>query len=291
MSNIKMIDTTLIVPGNNDRTRFDPKALQELANSISENGLIQPITVRHIDSTEMYQIVAGERRTRAIELLNWSEVPCIVVSLNDEEASAVMLTENVSRDDLDPIDEANAYASRISLYGWDAKKCSKQAGVSSVRVEFRLKLLKLRDDLQDLVRTGDIGLGYAQIISQADLDSNFQMLAIRKLRDNTSPTPAWFRRVCGELFQQQAQATLFDAPLFGGQISVNDQPTEVPADPPLPSTTIPPTSGNKPHEVLNNQINFWQQAAEAWNALGKNFKRDQCTAAALALKSALAYIV
>lgn len=170
---VTMIDTTLIVPGNNDRTRFDPTALRELAESIKGHGLIQPVIVRHLDGTELYQIVAGERRTRAIDLLGWPEVPCLVADLNDEEASAVMLTENVARDDLDPVDEANAYANRMALYGWDEKRCAQQAGVSTVRVQFRLKLLKLRDNLKDLVRTGDLELGYAQIIAQADLDANF----------------------------------------------------------------------------------------------------------------------
>lgn len=289
MNNTTMIDASLIIPGNNDRTHFDPAALKELANSISEHGLIQPVIVRPLDGTELYQIIAGERRCRAIDLLGWPEVPCLVKDLNDEEASAVMLTENIARDDLDPIDEANAYASRMALFRWDEKMCAKKAGVSRVRVQFRLKLLKLREDLQNLVRTNDLELGYAQIISQANLDANFQMLAIRQLRDNPSPTPAWFRRVCGQLFEQQAQATLFDAPLFGGQI-LSEQPTESQPDPPLPSTTIPPTNGQNPRELLANQITFWSQAAEAWDKLGKNFKRDQCTAAALALKSALIFL-
>lgn len=285
-----LIDATLIVPGNNDRTRFDPAALRELADSIGEHGLIQPVTVRPLDGTELYQIVAGERRSRAVALLGWSEVPCIVTDLNDEEASAVMLTENVARDDLDPIDEANAYASRMALFGWDEKTCAQKAGVSTVRVQFRLKLLKLRGNLQDLVRTGDLELGYAQIIAQSGLDTNFQMLAISRLRDNPSPTPAWFRRVCGQLFERQAQASLLDAPLFGGQIIVEPQASEPPPDPPLPSTTIPPVGGQDARDVVGNQVAFWQQAAETWDELGKNFKRDQCVAAATALKSALIFL-
>lgn len=284
------IDATLIVPGNNDRTKFDEKALRELADSIKQSGLIQPPTVRQIEGTEMYQIVAGERRYRATQLLGWEEVPCYVADVNDEEASLAMLIENVQRDDLDPIDEANAYATRLNHYGWDIDTLAQKTGLSKVRIRFRLKLRSLRPDIQGMVSSGSLQLGYAQIISDANLDPNFQLLAIRHLRDNPSPTPAWFRRICSKLLEQQAQAEMFDAPLFGGPQAVNVQATEKPADPPLPSTTMPPKSGETPRDIIGGQVKFWQEAAEAWNKLGKAFKRQECEAAAFALKSTLAVL-
>lgn len=284
-----LIDATLIVPGNNDRTVFNSKRLKELADSIQENGLIQPITVRPIDDTELYQIIAGERRYRAIELLGWSEVPCIIADANEQEASIAMLIENVQRADLDPIDEANAYASRMAQYGWTIDDLSQKTGLSKIRIQFRIKLLNLRSDIQALVSSSQLQLGYAQIISDTGLDANFQALAIRQLRDNPNPSPAWFRRICGKLLEQQSQINLFDAPLFGGPIFDNSSPKQ-PQYPPLPSTTIPPKSGKSPKEVLTNQATFWQQAAQAWEELGKPFKRQECEAAAKALQSAMMFV-
>lgn len=290
MTSITMIDRTLITPGNNDRTVFEPNALRELADSISQNGLIQPVTVRPIADGELFQIVAGERRFRAVSLLEWGEVPCIVKNMTDEEASAIMLAENVSRADIDPIDEAMAYRSRITLFGWSVAECARQAGVSAIRVQFRLKLLKLRPDVQSLVRNGNIPLGYASILSDADLDADRQMIAFARLRDNPSPTPGWFRRMVGELQAQQNQIGLFAAPgpLFGEYIPTKDD-TPI-ALPPSPETHQPPNSGKTVRDIVNSQIRFWQEAAEAWSNLGKPFKRQECEAAAHALTAVLSAI-
>lgn len=282
MSQITHIPATLIIPGNNDRTKFDPKAIQERAESIRENGLIQPPTVRQIEGG-MFQIVAGECRVRAMKLLGWSEIPCLVSGLNDEQASVAMMIENVQRTDLDHIDEANAYANRMATYGWTIDDIAQKTGLSRNRIVSRLKLLKLRDDLRALVKSGDFKLGYAQILADANLDSNFQMLAFRKLRDHVNPTPGWFRRQVSELLEKQAQATMFDAPLFGGP-ALEAQPVEKPIDPPHPSNTIPPRS------TLAGQVTFWQQAAGEWAKLGKSFKKQECEAAAQALQSAMMFI-
>ena len=289
MTSITMIDRTLITPGNNDRTVFEPNALRELADSISQNGLIQPITVRPIADGELFQIVAGERRFRAISLLEWVEVPCIVKDMTDEEASAIMLAENVSRADIDPVDEAMAYRSRITLFGWSVAECARQAGVSAIRVQFRLKLLKLRPDVQSLVRNGNIPLGYASILSDADLDADRQMIAFARLRDNPTPTPGWFRRLVGELQAQQNQIGLFaSGPLFGEYIPAKeDAPSALP---PSPETHQPPNSGKTVRDIVAGQIRFWQEAAEAWSNLGKPFKRQECEAAAHALTAVLSAI-
>src|SRR3990167_1299050 len=116
-------DTSLIAArkidqGANDRTVFNAEALDDLAASIRDNGLAQPITVRPVRRGR-YEIVAGERRFRACaHLLGWTSVPCIVRDMDDAQAAAVMLAENVARADLDPADEALAYQSRIERYGW-----------------------------------------------------------------------------------------------------------------------------------------------------------------------------
>lgn len=290
MTNIVLIDTTSIAAGNNDRTVFEPKALRELADSIDKNGLIQPITVRPAGDTGIFQIVAGERRFRAMSLLEWSEIPCIVKEMTDEEAAAVMLAENVSRADIDPIDEAMAYNSRMALFGWSVADCARHAGVSAIRVQFRVKLLILRPDIQSLIRTGQMTVGYASILSDADLDRNRQLMAVAKLRDNSSPTTGWFRRVVGELQAEQNQAGLFnmDGPLFGEYIPTKED--TAPVMPPSPETHQPPAIGKTLRDIVNGQIRFWQEAAEAWSNLGKPFKRQECEAAAHALTAVLGAI-
>jgi ParB/RepB/Spo0J family partition protein len=285
---IQDLQISQIVAGNNDRTRFDQAALLELADSIREHGLAQPITVRLVGN--VYQVVAGERRLRAIrDILGRETIPAIVRDLNDEAASAIMLAENVARADLDPIDEARAYQARMDAYGWTVKDCATQAGVSSVRVKFRLKLLRLRPELQDLVRNGDLPLGYAQILSDADLDTNRKMLALARLRDNPRPTPMWFRKEVNRLREAQCQESLFDTAFFTVQEASTEKATF--EEPPHPSTTTPPVEGEAPRAKMVNQITFWQKAAEAWDALGKPFKRQECEAAVSALTMALAVII
>lgn len=288
MTAITKIDTSQIMPGPNDRTQFYPNALAELAANIAAHGLIQPITVRIIDGTDKYEIVAGERRFRACaDILNWATIPAIVADLTDEEASAVMLAENVARTDIDPIDEANAYAIRMRLYGWTVSECAQRAGVTEVRVQFRIKLLKLRPDLQALVRTSNLAIGYAQILADANLDPDRQLIAIAALRDSKSPTPPWFRRACNDLLTQQAQDTLIESlPIVTGRPI--DNPTAQPiAEPPSPATHRPATNGATPWERIASQIGFWESAADQWQQLGKPFKRQECQAAMQALQFAL----
>jgi len=211
---ITKIDLKDIVPGNNDRTVFNADALQELSDSIKEHGLIQPITVREISESDLFEIVAGERRFRACQLAGMEVISAIIADMDDEEASAVMLSENIARSDLDPIDEAIAYQKRMDQFDWTIDEIAEKAGVSTIRVRFRIKLLALKEDLKQLVRTGNLSLGYAQIIASANLDSNFQALAVRALNENNNPTPGWFRNVCGKLFNQQAQSKMFEGVLF-----------------------------------------------------------------------------
>lgn len=277
-----------IVPGNNDRTTFDETALQELADSLREYGLIQPITVRQLDDTDLYQIIAGERRYRAARLLGWAQVPCIIIDADDEQAAALMLAENVARKDLDPIDEARAYQSRMDLYGWTIDQLAEKAGVSTIRVQFRLKLLRLTPEVQQLIRTNNLQLGYAQILSDSGLDTNRQRIAVAKLRDNPNPTPGWFRGVINILIEQQAQAGMFEQDL----LNVQSAPAlaALANEPPHPGTTQPPKIGRTPRERLQSQIEFWTRAADQWQRIGKPFKRQECQAAAQALQAALAVV-
>jgi len=279
--NISNIPCSKVQAGNNDRTVFNHAALLELAESIRQHGLAQPITVRAVNSH--YEIVAGERRFRAIsEILHMPEIPAIIRNLSDEQAAAIMLSENTARQDLDPIDEAGAYQKNMTRFAWSIEETAKNAGVSTQRVHARLKLLKLREDLQNLVRNGDLQMGYAQIIAHAELDRNRQLIALRELRENPRPTPSWFRRVVNELKEQQAQAAMFDLELLTVQ-EANSAETKELELPPHPQTHQAPKTGSSIVEVVQRQAEFWRNAAAAWNDLGHAHKRKECNAAAVAL--------
>ncbi len=166
--------------GNNDRTFFDKESLKDLATSIDEHGLAQRPLIRPIKSDEFkYEIIAGERRFRAMsQVLGWTKIPVVIRKMSDMAASALMLAENLARQDIDPIDEANAYARRIDE-GWTIEEIADRCGVRKERVECRLRLTKVREDIQDLVRFGNFPIGHAELLSK--LDNNRQMLAAKPL--------------------------------------------------------------------------------------------------------------
>mgnify|MGYP000866055990 CR=1 FL=1 len=211
MTTIQNIDTALVLAGNNDRKVFEPQALSELAASIKEHGLAQPITVRPLG--DKFQIVAGERRFRAIsQILKWETVPAIVRTLTDEEASAVMLVENTSRADLNPIEEAQAYQARRQTYGWDLERIARVAGVSEDLIKRRLALLSLVEEAQHLVANGHLPLGHAEALSE--LDSNRQRIALRIFNQSDNMSFRVFRGVIGQLLEEQSQDGLFDLENF-----------------------------------------------------------------------------
>jgi len=211
MSEIVHIPCRLVVPGQNDRTDFDQARLVELADSIRQNSLAQPITVRQVAAG--FEIVAGERRFRAIsQILSWPTVPAIVRSLTDEEASAIMLAENTSRADLNPIEEALAYQARISRFGWDIETIAARAGKSADLVRRRLSLLKLASEIQSLLRSGHLPIGHAEAMTV--LDTNRQRLAIRIYNQGGAVTLSQFRHIVGELHAEQSQESLFDLASF-----------------------------------------------------------------------------
>ena len=287
MKPINDISISQIIPGKNDRTIFDESGLRELADSIKEHGLIQPITVRYAEDCKQFEIIAGERRFRACKLLGWQTIPAIITVLKNEDASAITLAENIARKSLDPIDEAWAYQSRIESFGWSIEDLSKYAGTSTIHIQFRLKLLKLIPEIQKLIRGGNIQIGYAQTLADTNLDSNFQLLAFSKLRDNPKPTMGWFRSIVSELKEKQDQGILFKGPLFDKTYDADEFKTENIPQPPHPETTTPPKIGRNYKEIVRNQINFWDEAARQWDAIGKPFKRNECRSAAQALSQVI----
>ena len=204
---VQMIPASQIIAGNNDRKHFDPAALAELAASIKAHGLAQPITVRPYAGG--YQIVAGERRFRAItQVLGWGQAPALVRELSDEQASAIMLAENTGRADLDPIEEANAYSSRMQAFSWTPAHTAEVAGVSEDVVKRRVLLLGLHPDVQGLVAKKHLPVGHAE--AMVKLDHYRQLIALRVYREAKAMPLNTFCRLYGE----QAQDGLFDLEQF-----------------------------------------------------------------------------
>lgn len=207
----------LIDPGPNDRKKFDEVKLRELAQSIAGNGLAQRPLLRPKDDGR-YEIVAGERRCRAmINVLEWETVPAVVRVLSDEQAAEIMLLENVQREDLNPMEEANAYHSRMQRFGWSIAKTAEKAQVSESTVRNRVALLELVPEAQKLIADGHLGVGFGE--EMAGLDVNRQRAALQWLRRQKGmPSRKTFAQYVGKLLLEQNQEKLFDLTLFEAPI-------------------------------------------------------------------------
>jgi ParB/RepB/Spo0J family partition protein len=174
---IQLLPVACIIPGDNDRQRFDARELAELAESIRTNGLAQPITVRLVGPNR-FQIVAGERRFRATrDHLGLNVIEAIVRQYSDREASAVMLAENTARADLDPFDEAEGYAKRLGD-GWSVAELAKASGKSADTISRRLRLLNSCDETREGVRLGLLPLWAAALFHGLDGDHQRQALKL-----------------------------------------------------------------------------------------------------------------
>ncbi len=146
------------------RTHFNEVALQELADSIREYGLIQPITVRKLDNG-FYQIIAGERRWRAARLAGLKEVPVRVLEADDGRAMEIALVENLQREDLNPIEEANGFRTLIEVYGLTQEQAAQRVGKSRPAVANALRLLSLCPEVQKLAEQGLLSAGHARAVA------------------------------------------------------------------------------------------------------------------------------
>lgn len=146
------------------RKNFDEEALAALAQSITENGLLQPVAVRPKKAGPGYIIIAGERRWRAAHMAGLDEVPVIVKDVTDEQAAALALIENLQREDLDPIEVAEGCRRLIDQYGLTQEQAAQRLGKSRSALTNTLRLLGLPDDVREAVRTGGISTGHAKAI-------------------------------------------------------------------------------------------------------------------------------
>ncbi len=160
---LREIDIDLIKPNSEQpRTRFAETALEELAQSIRENGIIQPVILR--PSGTGFELIAGERRWRAAQRAELRKIPAVIREVTDEKKLELALIENIQRQELNPIEEAKAFKRLIEIFGLTQEKLAERVGKDRVLIANHLRLLKLPEDIQVLVEERKISAGHARAI-------------------------------------------------------------------------------------------------------------------------------
>jgi len=157
------------------RKKFEKKQLEELAASIKNRGIIQPIAVRKI-ANDKFEIIAGERRWRAAQLANIHEVPTVILDANDELAAEFAVLENVQREGLNALEEANGYDTLIEKFNYTQDKLAEMIGKSRVHISNTLRLKKLPDEIQDMIINGLLTPGHAR--SLIDVENNIELAKV-----------------------------------------------------------------------------------------------------------------
>lgn len=174
---IQEIPLKQIIPNTyQPRRQFDDVQLNELAQSIQVNGLLQPIIVR-LNDDQKYEIIAGERRFRAVELLNWEKIPAIVRDYSNQESAALALIENLQREDLNPIEEAQAYQQLEQMEQLPQKDLARKLGKSQSYVANKLRLLKLAQPVQQAIITGTISQRHGRALLNLSAKQQEKVLA------------------------------------------------------------------------------------------------------------------
>lgn len=173
---IKELPIEFLVAGSyQPRKVFDGEALEALAESIQSQGIIQPLVVRQLDGDKKYEILAGERRWRASQIAGLEKVPVIVQDLTDQEALAVALIENIQREDLNAIEEADAIARFISEFELTHQEVGELIGRSRSAISNAVRLLDLAPKVQEMLLTKKIDMGHARAILSLESAEQIQM--------------------------------------------------------------------------------------------------------------------
>ena len=164
------------------RKTFDESSLQELADSIKEHGVVQPIIVKK--AIKGYELVAGERRTKASKLAGFTTIPAIIRDFNDDEMMEIALIENIQRENLNPIEEAEAYKNILDKTNMTQEEIAKKFGKSRSYITNILGLLKLPNETKKLVEDGSITMSHARTLSKLDSEDEINKLAKKIIKDN-----------------------------------------------------------------------------------------------------------
>ncbi len=166
-----------IVPNpNQPRKDFNDKALQDLVASLRQSGLLQPLVVRRMG--DGYQLIVGERRWRAAKLAGFAQVPAVIREASDAESLELALVENLLREDLNPMEEAEAYQRLLADFGWTQEELAQRVGRDRSSIANCLRLLKLPETIQTDLRTGRLAMGHARAL--LSLPSESQQLRLRE---------------------------------------------------------------------------------------------------------------
>jgi ParB family transcriptional regulator, chromosome partitioning protein len=169
---LRDIDVDLILPNaQQPRKNFDEEALNELANSIREHGVVQPVVVRPLQDG-LFQLIAGERRWRACQRVGLSRIPAVVREAEEHSALELALIENLQREDLNPIEEAQAYDRLIADFGMTQEEVARRVGKNRATIANTLRLLRLPPEVQQWLRENRLTTGHAKaLLSLSDLNS------------------------------------------------------------------------------------------------------------------------
>ena len=178
-SNAVTLKLNDIIPNKDQaRKQFDDEPLAELADSIAEHGVLQPLLVRPLPNGS-YQLIAGERRYRASRMAGLTEVPVVIKSLSDEEAAVISLIENLQRENLNPVEEANGFNDLIKQFGLTQEEAAKKVGKSRPAVANALRLLKLPKEVLEMIKANQLSAGHAKAL--AGLEEKSKIIAAAKL--------------------------------------------------------------------------------------------------------------
>ena len=199
-SSLRELEVALLEP-NPFQTReiFDKDRLRELARSLEVNGFVQPIAVRQVG--DRFQIIAGERRWRAAQLLGLRKIPAVVRPLDDDQLMQAALIENLQRENLNPMEEARAYSRLANEFGLTQEEVARRTGKERSTVTNFLRLLKLPAPVQGLVKGGNLSMGHARALLALDDPQAQQLLAAQ------ASTRGWSVRRIERLIAQQKKST------------------------------------------------------------------------------------
>ena len=164
------------------RRYFDEDSIDELADSIREHGIIQPLTVRRLQDG-CYEIIAGERRWRAARRLEMDKVPARIIEADDREAMEMGLVENLQREDLNPIEEAQGYRTLVNVYGLTQEKAAERVGKSRPAVANSIRLLSLPEDVIVLIENGELSAGHGRALLAIENSEDISRLADKIVHD------------------------------------------------------------------------------------------------------------
>ena len=170
----------IITNPNQPRKYFSKEKMEELKESIKNNGLIQPIIVRKVENTmqNKYEIIAGERRYRACKSLGFESVQCIIIQAGDSKSYEFSVLENIQRENLNPIEEAESYVMLMEVYGYTQENMAQKLGKTRSAISNKIRLLKLPEAIKSYVRTGELSYGHARTL--LGLKDNFEIEKIVK---------------------------------------------------------------------------------------------------------------